>query len=556
MRTRALKKKLIYLYGKADGLKTAAGLERLINRTEVKDEARKSSRWDEKDIALIAYPDSFQEKGIPPLKTLNKFLRKYIGDRFKIVHVLPFYPYSSDRGFAIIDAFKVNHRFGSWADIKQITQKYRLVADLVTNHVSVKNRWFQEFLKGNPKYKDFFIWFSEDNLPPKETLQIVRRGRAAPLLTPFKTKDGFKYLWTTYSVGETSDQIDLNYHNPAVLIEEVRVLLNLIKRGARLIRLDGVGGLWKELGTICKHLPQTHELIKIFRMVVDATYPSAIIMTETTTATYEERIRYLSDQEASVIYNFDLAPLILYSFYSNSVEKLANFIKRMRPPSKQCTYFNILDIHDGINVYSVNHLLNENEMQLMYDEVTKRGGVFSYRNLANGEKGVKEMQITWWSAINERSADSFELQLQKFLTSRAIALSLAGIPAIYYLSLFGSQNDSKAYDKTRHGRDINRTNFSFTKLQKQLVSKNSRESKIFAALTTLIERRKLTKAFHPDASQAVLNLNPRVLAFTRGTGKEKILALFNFAPDKVEVRYKGQIYKLDAFAFIWQNAPE
>ncbi|KKT74391.1 MAG: Sucrose phosphorylase [Microgenomates group bacterium GW2011_GWA2_44_7] len=552
MKPTSLRDKLVFLYGEEKGAIAATRLEKLLQENKIETEATGKNRWDEKDIALVTYANSFGEKGTLPLKTLYKFLQKYIGNKLNIIHILPFYPYSSDRGFSIIDSYQVNKQFGRWEDIKKIAENYRLMADLVANHVSAKSRWFREFLKVNKKYQDYFIWFTKENLPSPELLSKVRRGRATSVLTPFETKEGLRYLWTTYSVGDTSDQIDLNYCNPEVLYEVVAILLNLLKKGVRLIRLDGAGGLWKELGTICKHLPKTHELIKILRIAIQETCPTAIVFTETTTATYEERIKYLCDDEASVIYNFDIAPLILYSFYTSSAVDLSSFIRRLRLPSSQCTYFNILDIHDGINVYSVSHILGEDQMKVLYDEVSKRGGEFSYRNLPNGERGVKEMHITWWSAINKEGDERFELQLRKFITSRAIAMTLAGIPAVYYLSLFGSKSDVSAYKKTKHGRDLNRTNFYFAKLAAKLANNKSREFKVFSAMMDLVEKRKGYRAFHPSAPQEILDLDPRVLSLVRGEGKDRVIALFNFSADRIELKYLEKNYALRPYDFIWQ----
>ena len=551
MQGNSFKQKLISLYGKERGKLTADKLQKIIDKAKPKIICKNRSLWDEKDITLITYADSFQESGTPTLKTLNKFLREYIEGMFSIVHILPFYPSTSDRGFCPSDFFRVNKEFGWWSDVKAIGRKYRLMTDLILNHVSLEHYWFKKFLESDPRYENFFIAFREDNLPSDEQIKMVRRGRTTPLLNPFNTKKGVRYLWSTYSTGGIIDRADLNYHNSEILLEMIRVYLFYLEKGMRILRFDGVGGLWKELGTTCKHLSQNHTIVSLFRGIMDKVSCGSLIFTETTTASFEENISYLNNKEAHVVYNFALAPHVLLAFYTESAEKLGVFIDRLKTDSGSNTFFNILDVHDGINMYAASRMLGKNDLQIIFDGVKNRCGEFSYRNLPDGGKEIKEMHITWWSALSKDGEEPFELQLRKFITSRAIAMSFAGIPAVYYLSLFGAKNDTKAYEATQHGRDINRTNLFYKEISEKLSDKNSREFNIFNALMNLVEKRRSLKAFHPNAKQEVLYLDPRVFAIVRGEGKSKVLALHNVSKQKVSLHYQNKNYTLDPYSYSW-----
>lgn len=543
--------KLVSLYGSEVGRKTFLRLVEIVGDLEIKSKIKSKELWSQKDIALITYPDSISEKNTPTLKTLSKFLDKFVKNKFEILHVLPFYPYSADRGFSITGYFEVSKKFGTWKDIKTLSNKYRLMTDLISNHVSKKHKWFREFVKGNKIYEDYFIWFTKDNYPPEGQIKIIRRGRPTPVLNPFKTKKGIRYLWSTYSIGNLIDQIDLNYKNPEVFLEIVKVFLFYIKKGINILRFDGIGGLWKELGTSCKHLPQNHTIVSLLREIGGAVNPNALIFTETTTATFEENISYMAKGQADVVYNFTLAPLVLLSFYSGSAKKLSDYAKKIDCP-KNKTLFNILDIHDGINMYSASEFLDASETKTIIANVKERGGEFSYRSLSNGERAIKELNITWWSALSDDNA-GFEINLRKFITSRAIAMALKGIPAVYYLSLFGAKNDTMTFGKTKHGRDLNRTTFLYGDIFHKMADKNSRESRIFKALEKLVEKRKIFSAFHPDARQKVLNLDKRLFALLRGRGNNSVLALHNVSKDSVEVKYKGKSFLLEPFSYIWQK---
>ena len=564
--------KLIFLYGEEKGKETANKLEKIINEAKVKIDCEDRLFWDEKDVFLITYADSFRDMDSRfrgndrrssnnrrngndnngTLKTLSKFLDVHLKNVLNGVHILPFYPYSSDRGFSIIDYYQVKKEFGTWGDIEEISKKYRLMADLVLNHVSIKHDWFQRFLAGDPKYENYFIWFEEDKIPWDDLKKVIR-SRVTPLVTPFETKKGRRFVWTTYSVGNFTDQVDLNYQNPEVLLEILKVILNLLEKGVRIFRLDGVSGIWKQLGTTCRHLPQTHTILKLFREIMNEVCPSAFIITETTTASFAENISYFGNNqdEAQVVYNFPLAPLILQAFYSRSSKHLTDWQRNMTQLSPKNSLFNILDIHDGINIHAVKSLLSDSEVQSIFKEVGEHGGQFSYRTGPDGQKTVKEMHVTWWSAINRKDDEPFDLQLRKFLTSRAIAMSIRGIPAIYYLSLFGRENDIAACEKTKHGRDINRTNLSFSEISEALSNRQSRDAKVFHSLLDLINLRKQFKAFHPNARQEVLSLDERIFAVLRGEGDERILALHNVSGEKVDVKFEEKNFSLEPYGFIW-----
>lgn len=550
---KTLAEKLTFLYGEEEGKKIAKKLQRIIAKAKEKVDEGNRSAWDEKDIALITFPNAFQQNGIKTLKILNKFISTYLKDSFKIIHILPFYPFSADRGFSVIDYYKVKKEFGNWDDIKSFAGKYRLMTDLVSNHVSTKNKWFQEFLKGNPKYEKYFISFKENNLPPDEQIKMVRRGRATPLLNPFKTKNGIRYLWCTYSIGNLIDQIDLNYHNPEVLLETIKIFIFYLSQKVSILRFDGIGGLWKELGTSCKHLPQNHAIISILRGITKEIGSKVLIFSETTTASFEENYSYMNEDEAHVAYNFALAPHVLLSYYTGSAEKLSEFVRRLDSVNPGNTFFNVLDIHDGLNMYAAGKILDKEEKEIVIEGVRKRGSAFSYRNLPDGSKEVKEMNITWWSALNQNGEEPFELQLTKFITSRAIAMAIKGIPAVYYLSLFGAVNDTDAYAKSQHPRDMNETKFAFPEIAEKLANEKSKEFTVLDAVLKLISKRKSIKAFHPNAKQQILNLDKRIFAVLRGSGKNQVLALHNVSDQKAEVKFGGKNYILEPYSYSWNR---
>lgn len=127
--------------------------------------------------------------------------------------------------------------------------------DLVLNHCSARSSWFKDFIAGIEPARHYFL-----NMDPKQDYSEVVRPRTSPLLTKTRTIDGEANVWTTFS----ADQVDLNWCNPEVLFEFIDILMFYISKGMRIVRMDAVAFVWKELGTNCIHLPETHEIVKLF----------------------------------------------------------------------------------------------------------------------------------------------------------------------------------------------------------------------------------------------------------------------------------------------------
>lgn len=544
--------KLISLYGQEKGKDTAKELEKILNEAKTKISYDNGPFWDEKDIFLITYADSFREQNIKTLLTLQKVLDLHLKGVIGGVHILPFYPYSSDRGFSVVDYYKVKQDLGDWGDVSEIGKKYRLMADLVLNHVSVEHEWFQKFLEGVEGYEGYFISFKKEEIPHEQLKKIIR-PRATPILTPFMTARGERFVWTTFSVEDSTDQVDLNYKNPEVLLEIIKVILFYLEKGIRIFRLDAVPFIWKEIGTDCWGLPQVHTIIALFREILAEICPSAMIITQVSSPIEENKTYFgLKDRESQLIYNFSLPPLVLNAFYSQDNKHLNDLASKMSVPRNDTTFFNILAVHDGISTSGAKGFLSDEEKQKMFTMIENHGGMLSYRTNPDGSKSVVEMNSTWWSALNgEYEDETSELQLRKFITSYAICLSLKGIPAIYYLSLFGQSNDLGLYKKTGIKRDLNRSNYICDAIASKLRDSKSKEAQVFKAITNLIEKRKSFSAFHPNAKQEVLTLDSRVFAILRGERADRILAIHNVSKDRVDVKFENKTFILEPYGFNW-----
>ncbi|MEQ9409836.1 MAG: sugar phosphorylase [Fuerstiella sp.] len=480
--------------------------------------------WSAEDSLLITYADTLQQAGEVPLQTLRRFLTDHVGSAISAVHVLPFCPFSSDDGFAVIDYTAVNPELGTWDDLQQIAGEYRLMADLVINHVSSQSEWFQNYCAGRDPGAGYFV---EASLT--DDLSQVVRPRASPLLRPTETVHGLTHLWCTFS----HDQIDLNFRNPDVLLEVLKVVRLYLQHGVRQLRLDAIGYLWKESGTPSIHLPQTHEVVRLLRTVVDYYAPGTILITETNVPNHENLSYFGNRNEAHMIYNFSLAPLLVHALLTGKTEYLKRWMMSMPPAPVGCTYLNFTASHDGIGMRPAEGLLSDEEQFQMIETIRRFGGQVSTRRGANGEERVYELNVSLFDALQGTVAGPDDAQVQRFLCSQTVMMAVEGVPAFYIHSLLATPNDAAGVARTGHNRSINRHIWDYAELEQRLSDPESAESVVFRELHRLLQIRRRQPAFSPDATQFTLQLGAPFFAFWRQSmdRAQSIFAIHNMTDE-------------------------
>ncbi len=447
---------LVSLYGEEQGTMASAQLQALIDSYQSRIAPQPPHAFDQRSAVLITYGDMVRDGEEPPLHTLGTFLGTHLPGVVDDVHLLPFFPYSSDDGFSVIDYKAVDPALGAWSDVSRIGQSFGLMFDLVINHISAESDWFRAYLQAEAPYDDYFIEVDGD---AEAELNEVFRPRALPLLSEVETVAGPRSVWTTFS----EDQIDLNFANPDVLLAMIDVLLSYVACGASLIRLDAVAFIWKELGTSCIHLPQAHWIVQLFRAVLDDIAPHVALITETNVP-HRDNIAYFGDgtNEAQMVYNFTLPPLTLHTFHTGDATALTAWATQLAVPSPDVAFFNFLASHDGIGVTPVRDILSEAEIAALAARVMALGGHVSYRRQPDGSNAVYELNINYLDALGDPEAalEPVELVAQRFLAAQAIMLSLRGVPGIYFHSLFGSRGWPEGVAETGRARTVNREKLS------------------------------------------------------------------------------------------------
>jgi len=525
------------LYGEETGSRTALEIEQLIaQHLASKHGATGSSPLTEHDALLITYADQVREPGTAPLRTLARFCEKHLQGAVSGVHILPFYPWTSDDGFSVKDYSAVHPDYGTWDDLKPLQARFNLMFDAVFNHLSAESAWFQEFLRDEPGFRDFFV-----TVKGNPDLSCVVRPRALPLLTEFQTARGPERVWTTFS----ADQVDVNAKNPRVLLALVEALLLYVGRGAKFIRLDAIAYLWKEIGTPCIHLPQTHAVIQLFRAVLDRAAPGVRLITETNVP-HADNISYFGDgtNEAQLVYNFALPPLVLHALLRGEATYLTRWAATLRAPSKHTTFFNFLASHDGIGLNPARGILPDAEVDYLVDRCLSHGGFISYKHNSDGSKSPYEMNIVYFDALNNPAAgESLEIQVIRFLAAQAVMLALAGVPGIYFHSLFGSRNDRAAALTSGNNRRINRQKLNLAELEAEIANEESLRYQVFSRYQHLLQVRRHHPAFNPHAEQQILDLGKSVFAVLRTAeaGNNRVLCLHNLSDSRISAEIDSQL---------------
>ena len=484
--------------------------------------------WSERDALLITYGNSIVDGSHKPLDLLRDFLLRYMKGTVNGVHILPFFPYTSDDGFSVTDYRSVNPSLGDWADINRIAGDFILMSDLVLNHVSSQGKWFNAYLQGHAPYDRFFFEAS-----PDDDLSEVVRPRTHPLLREVETNRGTRHVWCTFS----HDQVDLDFSNPEVLLEFLRIMRTHVQNGVRIIRLDAVAFIWKEIGTPSIHMPQTHAIVRLMRLLCDFAPEPLILLTETNVPKSENLSYFGNRNEAHAIYNFPLPPLLLHAMMTGSARELKRWQVSMPPAQLGCAYLNFSASHDGIGMRPVEDILSAEDKDHVIQKVKEFGGHVSMRSLPHGAQAPYELNITYFDAMKGTLKGEDNLQVERFLASQTIVMALEGIPAFYIHSLLATPNDHAAVKKTSRARSINRHRWDYPSLRAALDDPTSNQHIVLNALRQRIQLRGRQPGFHPNATQFTLQLDDRIFGLWRQSldRDQSIFALHNVSDEDVGV---------------------
>ena len=477
-------------------------------------------KWDSSTVILITYPDVVTALGEPTLKTLSTLIDKKFSKLSSVLHILPFLSSTSDAGFAVSSYEDIDCRFGDWKEINNLAKNHTLMADLVLNHVSSSHPWVKQFLNSEEPGNSYILAPSSNKGWGK-----VIRPRNTSLFTKLSTNTGNRSVWTTFG----PDQIDLDWSNPSILIEFLELIVRYLKHGVRWIRLDAIAFIWKENDTTCLHLNEVHEIVKILRYQLQKMSSKSVLITETNVPETENLSYLTNGDQANLVYNFPLPPLLLECLITKKADLLNKWLNTWNELPKSTSFLNFTASHDGIGLRALEGLMDDQRIHSLLMNIERRGGLISHRRLPNGEDHPYELNISWWSAMADMEEEKECFQRERFLLSQIFAMSLKGVPAFYLQSILASNNDRDGFAKTGERRDLNREKFNAKDLFSLLEDPTSFASLNIEALNHAMEVRSKLTAFHPEASMECLSEsnNDELVIFTRGQGLNTVWAFHN-----------------------------
>ena len=526
---KVIRRRLARIYGIEEADILLDRLYRMVGRYGVGAQLNQNSpNLTARDVVLITYADmvksSSEEQS--PLGALKEFCTARLKGAVSAIHILPFYPWTSDDGFSVVDYREVSPDYGTWDDVSKLGEEFELMFDLVLNHCSSKSPWFKEYVSGVEPGLNYIM---EGN--PKTDLSMVVRPRSTPLLTPYQTRKGERHVWTTFS----ADQVDLDWTSPDLLFEFLDIILYYVSIGCKILRLDAVAFLWKKIGTDCLHLPETHEIIKLIRNFLEVVAPDVVILTETNVP-HAENISYFGKgDEAHAVYQFSLPPLLLHGLLRGTSEHLTDWATNLAPPPKGCHFLNFTASHDGVGVRPLEGILPHDEILGLADEIRQKGGFVSMRRMEDGSESPYELNSTYFSALSD--PENEEMGMARFQCSQAVALAMKGIPAVYFHSLCGTPNDLEGYKVTKRNRTVNRKKWVQDELNQLLDDQETLPAQIFSWYSRTLRMRAGCPAFHPEAPQEILNFGSDIFAVRRDStdGGLSVICLFNFTSEDSKI---------------------
>ena len=426
-------------------------------------------------ITLVTYADCMGNN----LKDLNQVLKKYIGNGVDIIHILPFFPSTADRGFAPVRYDKVDEAFGDWEDISRIRENYKLTVDFMINHISRYSDYFNDFIekKNSSEYRDMFIQYKDfwDNgEPTKEQVDLLFKRKPRAPYTEVEFADGsVEKIWCTFS----EDQIDLDFRTDITKKYIRDVLEGLCEKDISVIRLDAFAYTTKYKNTNCFFVePYIWDVLAYCRQILE---PHQVEILPELHGHYGKRLEIA--QRGYYVYDYALPMLVLYSLYSGESKRLADWLRIC--PRKQ---FTTLDTHDGIGVIDVQDLLSTEEINYTTEKLYEVGANVKkiYNSEAYNNLDIYQINCTYYSALGDND--------RAYLLARAIQFFTPGIPQIYYVGMLCGKNDLKLLERTKEGRNINRHYYSLEEVAAEM------KRPVVAELNALMKWRNTNEAFDGD----------------------------------------------------------
>lgn len=548
-------------------------IERLPSLRKSDLERERNYNWflSQKWTGMALYCDRFADD-LKGLRAKVPYLQE-LG--INLVHVMPILdcpPDNSDGGYAVRDFRKVDSGVGTTEDVEALTSTLKkrdmlLVLDVVVNHTSDEHEWALKARQGDKKYQDYYYVFDDREMPDAYE-------EAMPEIFPETSPGNFtwdqqmgKWVMTVFN----SYQWDLNYRNPAVLIEMIDIILFWANKGADILRLDAVAFLWKKMGSACQNEREAHLLLQLMKDCCQVTAPGVLFIAEAIVSP-REITKYFGDdaisaKECEIAYNATFMSLLWDAVATKNANLLNRGVKSLPEKLERATWLNYVRCHDDIGLG-----FSDDDARLCgYDPFEHRRFLVDYftgkfptslarglpfgENLKTGDRrisGSLASLVGLEAALESQNEEAIDAAIDTILLLHSMVLSFGGIPLIYYGDAIGTLNSTAYLDdqsKRNDNRWVHRSHFDWEKAERRRQN-GTVENRIFCALKKMIAIRKETLAFADfDNRQLLVVDNPNLLVFSRNDPKNnrnRVLVIGNFN-DGAQTFHAGSLIRAGFF---------
>ncbi len=518
-------------------------------------EREKNYNWflSQKWVGMALYCDRFADN-LQGLREKLPYLQE-LG--INMVHIMPILdcpPDASDGGYAVRDFQKVDARYGSTREVETLAatlmkRDMLLVLDVVVNHTSNEHKWAQRAKAGEQKYQDYYFTFDDREIPDifEETMPEVFPDTAPGNFT-WNAAMG-KWVMTVFN----NYQWDLNYHNPAVLIEMLDIILFWANKGADILRLDAVAFLWKKIGSVCQNEREAHLILQLMKDCCQVTAPGVLFIAEAIVSPGEIAKYFGEDainaKECEIAYNATFMALLWDAVATKNAVLLNQGLKSLPYKLDRATWLNYVRCHDDIGLG-----FDDSDIRLAgYDPTQHRRFLIDYftgkfsgtpaRGLPFGENpktgdarisGSLASLVGLESALENHDEAAIDDAINTILLLHSMILSFGGIPLLYYGDAIGMLNSLEYLadpSKRDDNRWVHRSNLNWDQAERRHQS-GTVENRIFNGLKKLIAKRKEIVAFADTDNRQLLAVdNPKLLVFSRTDPQNRfntVLVVANF----------------------------
>lgn len=508
-----------------------------------------SQKW----VGMALYCDRFADD----IKGLRAKLPYFQELGINMLHIMPILDCpaaNSDGGYAVRDFCKIDARVGTTAEVEAFADSLRkrdmlLVLDVVVNHTSNEHEWARLAREGNKKYQDYYFLFDDRELPDiyEETMPEV-----FPATAPgnFTWDDAMgKWVMTVFN----NYQWDLNYRNPAVLIEMIDIILFWANKGADILRLDAVAFLWKKIGTVCQNEREAHLILQLMKDCCQVTAPGVLFIAEAIVSPGEIAKYFGEDainaKECEIAYNATFMALLWDAVATKNAALLNQGIKNLPYKLERATWLNYVRCHDDIGLGfddSDIRAIGSDPVQhrhFLIDYFTGKFSDSNARGLPFGDNpktgdtrisGSLASLVGLEAALEDGNEQAIDNAIKTIILLHSMILSFGGIPLLYYGDAIGMLNSLEYLadpSKRDDNRWMHRSHFDWNKAERRHQT-GTVEYRIFGGLRKMISLRKETTAFADfDNRQLLPSDNSNLLVFSRTdqqNSRNRVLVVGNF----------------------------